>query len=375
MAYNVLKGEVEGSVDQHADQEIGGVKVFKNTISASVFYDTDAQSPCATLKDVAITTIQGNPNGTLLIYTDKQTATATSALTFRAQILAAPSMKAAHFEGSAAGLHDLPADKFVGSIPAQHIDFGPGLHNVRGKLQLKGGPGLQIDEDGIGVAIDLKSGLKMRHGYLTIDPTRAPDIKTDGQNLSDGDTLLVGDTSRGSLQSTTLGNFYDRYIKTKAPNPAGSTSEIQLKGRTGFDATSQLSYNISQEVLNVEGKTVTDRLEVKEKLSCRGSIFTNVKMIVEESYTVKDEDYTLFCDAHKNSISVTLPPACNSRGRIIIIKKTNTDKYNLRSFPLVIKVEEGTIDINDKIVLKINYSSRTLQSDGKNWWVIGAKGT
>ena len=29
MAYNVLKGAVEGSVDQHADQEIGGVKVFK----------------------------------------------------------------------------------------------------------------------------------------------------------------------------------------------------------------------------------------------------------------------------------------------------------------------------------------------------------
>ena len=37
MAYNVLKGAVEGSVDQHADQEIDGVKVFKSTISASVF--------------------------------------------------------------------------------------------------------------------------------------------------------------------------------------------------------------------------------------------------------------------------------------------------------------------------------------------------
>ena len=32
MAYNILKGTVDGSVDQHADQEIGGVKVFKNTI-------------------------------------------------------------------------------------------------------------------------------------------------------------------------------------------------------------------------------------------------------------------------------------------------------------------------------------------------------
>ena len=55
MAYNVLKGVVEGSVDQHGDQEIEGRKVFTNTISASVFYDTDAGAPCATIKDVAIT--------------------------------------------------------------------------------------------------------------------------------------------------------------------------------------------------------------------------------------------------------------------------------------------------------------------------------
>jgi hypothetical protein len=47
MAYNMLKGAVEGSVDQYGDQEIDGIKVFKSTISASVFYDTDAQSPCA----------------------------------------------------------------------------------------------------------------------------------------------------------------------------------------------------------------------------------------------------------------------------------------------------------------------------------------
>ena len=59
MAYNILKGTVDGSVDQHADQEIGGVKVFKNTVSASVFWDTDAQSPCATLKDVGVRSVAG----------------------------------------------------------------------------------------------------------------------------------------------------------------------------------------------------------------------------------------------------------------------------------------------------------------------------
>jgi len=35
MAYNVLKGKVDGSVDQYADQEIDGVKRFKNTLGFS----------------------------------------------------------------------------------------------------------------------------------------------------------------------------------------------------------------------------------------------------------------------------------------------------------------------------------------------------
>ena len=68
MAYNVLKGKVEGSVDQHGDQEIDGVKVFKNTISASVFYDTDAQSPCATENNVAIKKLSSDTKFGILTY-------------------------------------------------------------------------------------------------------------------------------------------------------------------------------------------------------------------------------------------------------------------------------------------------------------------
>ncbi len=68
MAYNVLKGKVDGSVDQYGDQEIDGIKIFKNTISASVFYDTDAESPCATMRDVAVTKIVGGTAKNLLTY-------------------------------------------------------------------------------------------------------------------------------------------------------------------------------------------------------------------------------------------------------------------------------------------------------------------
>ena len=62
-------------------------------------------------------------------------------------------------------------------------------------------------------------------------------------------------------------------------------------------------------------------------------------------------------------------------GRVLIIKKTNTDKYKLNSNQIEVTSEEGTIDINDTITIKMNYSSRTLQSDGENWWIIGTKGS
>ena len=68
MAYNVLKGKVDGSVDQYADQEIDGVKRFKNTLSASGFYDTKVESYCATLKDVPLRQLKSRSKYGILTY-------------------------------------------------------------------------------------------------------------------------------------------------------------------------------------------------------------------------------------------------------------------------------------------------------------------
>ena len=40
----------------------------------------------------------------------------------------------------------------------------------------------------------------------------------------------------------------------------------------------------------------------------------------------------------------------------------------------MLKVAEGTIDLTDEVIIKTNYSSRTVQSDGNAWWVISSKG-
>ena len=150
MAYNVLKGIVEGSVDQHADQEISGIKVFKNTISASVFYDTDAESPCATIKDLAIKEIVGGSKNSVLSLAEEGKVNANYNLTFDGETLKTKNITADAFVGSGAGLTEIPTNKFKEKISADSIEHSHGIHSVRGTLQVKAHAGLSIEDNAVG---------------------------------------------------------------------------------------------------------------------------------------------------------------------------------------------------------------------------------
>ena len=375
MAYNVLKGTVAGSVDQHADQEIEGVKVFKNTISASVFWDTDAQSPCATLKDVAINEIRERIPGGLLTYDGIGVATTSRDLKYDGITLTARNIVVGSITGSACGLRELPVNKFDGVIEGKYIQHGLGIHSVRGKLQVKTTDGLNVNKDGIGISIDSKGGLALKSNKLIVDPTKATNINRSGQNLSDEDILLVSDATNNVVYNTTLKNLYDNYVDTKLPKAAGSKNAVQLKDRRGFTASNKFSYDTTKDILTVEGRAVAREVEIEGDLLCRGAVIQNITTITTEQYEVAADDYTILCDSIKKPITVTLPPACNNRGRVVIIKKANSDPYNLRSYPIAIRATEERVDIHKEILIKVNSSARTLQSDGERWWVIGTKGT
>tara|TARA_B100001250_G_scaffold351311_1_gene323421 strand:+ start:1096 stop:2232 length:1137 start_codon:yes stop_codon:yes gene_type:complete len=378
MAYNVLKGTVDGAVAQHTDQEIGGVKVFKNTLSASAFYDTDAQSPCATLKDVAVREIRGGGPGCVLISQGDTTLRAETLLTFDGEELVTRDIRARKFTGSGEGLTNIPNNKFTKPIKANHIDHAHGLHNIRGSLQIKTSQGLVANESGLHIALDSSCGLSIVNKALTVDPLIAKNISTDGQNLSDTDVMLVSDVSRRGTYNTTLQNLYENYIKGKAPAPAGAPYEIQIKDHNGFTATPSLSYDTKNNLLKVEGKTKTTHLSVEESVAMGGAVTKNIKMISDSEYEIGDRDYTILCDTNghkKDKTIITLPPACNNVGRILVIKKASANKYSIKSGLVIVKSLEANIDINSEMTIKMNYSSRTLQSDGANWWVIASKGT
>ncbi len=375
MAYNVLKGTVDGSVDQHADQEIGGVKVFKSTISASVFYDTDAQSPCATMKDVAIKKIKGGTQDGILICDTDAGAKTSHNFRYSNNTLTVQNIETNTISGNASGLVAIPADKFSDKISANFVNHNYGLRNVDGELQAKVADGLRCDEEGIEIDLFPNSCLSIKNNKLIIDPVNSISINKNGQNLSDDDLLMVADVSTGNINNTSLANLYSSYINLKIPHAAGALGEIQFKGKKEFKSNPGLRFEETTNTLQVDGKAKANTIVSKSKMICEGAFYQNITTTSEKIYNATEYDHTIVCDASGNKVTVNLPAPQNNRGRIIVVKKANKDKYKLNSNLVNVACSEGRIDINNITEIKMNFSTKTFQSDGENWWIIGSYGS
>ena len=384
MAYNVLKGLVEGSVDQHADQEIDGVKVFKNTVSAATFYDTDAQSPCATENNVAIKKLLSDNQYGVLTYHGDKIAKSNHNLRFDGKVLMTDKAVIKSLSGSGAGLKDVPAQHLSGKVAASSIDYGLGLDDKRGVLKIKISQGIACDEEGIAVEIGPSSGLDFKNKKLVVNPDNCLNIQAGGQNISDTDLLLLYDSSRGQVRHSTLKNLYDGYVNLKTPHAAGNRNCVQFKGVRDFEASQDFTYEPSAKTLAIKGITktldlqVSRNLESNNKLLMNGAVFKSIKMVEDKNYIVQDTDNTLLFNTSKNNIVASLPPAKENSGRVLIIKKVchETDKYKINNtHSLKIKSDGELIDFSNELIIKSNYSVRTVQSDGNKWWIINKSGS
>lgn len=380
MAYNVLKGKVEGSVDQYADQEIRGVKVFKNTVSASAFYDIVAQAPCITARDLPIRHLQKESPGGIVVYRGSQQAETHHDFRYQGKTLYVPHICSV-LQGDGSRLKNLPVAEFSGTIPAESLKIGLGLSSVRGSLQVSVGDGISCDEDGIEINVAPHSGLSFSDRGIALDTKACQSITKNGQNLSDNDTIFIYDESASQMRTTTLNNLQARYISERVPHPAGDPGHLQFKGRNGFLSSDALSFSAQHKILSLDGTLRSHKIKNAHIAEFHGPVRTSgqvchaIKAVKGKEYEVQDEDYTLLLDSGKNNMRVILPPAVNNRGRILILKKANQNKYKLNSGPVKVVAAGGKIDISEEIIIKMNYSSRTLQSDGENWWLIGTKGS
>lgn len=385
MAYNVLKGAVEGSVDQHGDQEIEGIKVFKSVLSASVFYDTDAQSPCATENKVAFDElISDAPGGIITSYGDKK-AKSHFNFTFDGKTLRTNHAIIRSLSGSGAGLCDVPAQYLSGKVAGTSINFGKGLESFRGALKVKTGAGLLADDKGVSISLFPNGGLDIKDRQLSINPHGCLNIQQNGQNISDPDLLLVFDASRGEIRHTTLQNLYEGFINFKVPHASGNKNNVQFKGTKGFEGTQDFTYEPSNNSLNVKGTIKALNIESSEKtisnneMHINGALYKSITTVTDLVHEIQDTENTILVDSGDNPVTIILPRASENVGRVITFKKipSHKDKFKLKGNCLFqIKAEPGElIDFSATLTIKSNYAVRTLQSDGTKWWIINRTGS
>ena len=385
MAYNVLKGNVEGSVDQHGDQEIDGVKGFKNTVSAATFYDTDAQSPCATENNVALKQIDKQIPGGLIVYNADKAAFTSRYLRFDDdEIFRTHHAVIGTLTGSGAGLTDLRASKLIGKTRAANINHGPGLEDHKGQLRIKTSNGLLADSDGVAVATLAHGGLDHIKGKLSVDHKNSANINEQGQNISDDDLLLVHDTSRHEVRHSSFKNLYDNYISFKVPQAQGPKYSLQFKGVRTFEGSPELTYDPRRHLLSIDGSLsakkvqIAQSLETVGRLEINGALYQSIKKVSDANYDIQEADNTLLLDASQNKVEVVLPKASDNPGRVIVVKRIcdDTRKHKLTpTHSVVIKSDTELIDFANQIILKSNYSSRTFHSDGDKWWIINRSGS
>jgi hypothetical protein len=338
--------KVDHAIDNFSDEKIGGQKFFTQTVIAEGYKLHDGTS----LKPVAVETIKNNRASGVLIANGDKTITAAANLAWDGHTLTGENLKFNNIYGSAENLTDLPAENLRGLVPAKSLD-------------LRKDSALAIEDD-----------------QLTLSFHTVGSIKMNGQALADADSILVYDNSHNLIRKSTLQAFYKDYINSKIHHPAGEQHTLQFKKGSSFGSAPTLTFDSGQNLLNVQGQVSTLTLKASEQVQLEGPVlhssaqYQNITTVSDETYEIGPDDYTLLADISTTPVCITLPDASASRGRLLNIKAIHTQKYTLKSNILTIKSDGGLIDLFKDIKLKMNSSSRCLQSDGENWWIINSRG-
>tara|TARA_R110000868_G_scaffold62962_3_gene189957 strand:- start:10856 stop:12025 length:1170 start_codon:yes stop_codon:yes gene_type:complete len=97
----------------------------------------------------------------------------------------------------------------------------------------------------------------------------------------------------------------------------------------------------------------------------RSIITTVAKVFADSPYTALQTDQTIFCDATSGAITVNLPAAASSTGKVLTIKKTDS---STNAITLDGNASE-TIDGATTTTLNTQYESVKIVCDGSNWYI------
>jgi len=127
----------------------------------------------------------------------------------------------------------------------------------------------------------------------------------------------------------------------------------------GFDSTTPTFY--------VDGSSVgVGTTSPVTTLDINGGLATNIGPQVS-NYTSSAADHTILVDASLGgAVTVTLRPAANAQGQILVIKKIDSSGSGVT----VDANGAETIDGSLSYTISSQWDTVTIQSDGSNWYIL-----
>jgi len=87
---------------------------------------------------------------------------------------------------------------------------------------------------------------------------------------------------------------------------------------------------------------------------------------ITSAYTATAGDYTMLCDASTGAFTVTLPLAKPNTNKVYVIKKTDSSANAITIDGNGSETVENSLTAS----LSSQYDTKTIQSDGTEWWIL-----
>jgi hypothetical protein len=327
---NSNTGSIEGMVDNHNDQTIGGIKTFSTAVTASGFFDSTGGGTA--IVSSPINTLFGAGEDRVAIFSGSNDLTASNDLTFDGTVLSVGAnisssihISASAFFGAGTGLTGLPAASITGQVNAANINFGNGLNNVGGALTISASnSSISIDSDGIAVnAAGNTSGLKLGGSGLRVDPNRGTSI----DSLAADDEFLVADNNdSNNLKKSTITQL-QTYMQNSLSfgGAAGSNSQIQFNSSGDFAGDNTFTFNSTTKVVAATGLSASSNISGSEFYG-DGNNLTNINATALNGNVPASNiniGHGLFDDSNSLAVSASFGLSASANGLQVTASATS----------------------------------------------------
>jgi hypothetical protein len=228
-----------------------------------------------------------------------------------------------------------------------------------------------VQSIGTGLSVNVTSGVASIGGRVTVSSGFAigglTPSTTNYLYLLQAGTGTSNTTGTAPANSVRLGTATTSGVAVTSVNvlrSSGRQTLVRHETQVAGDPGSMGSIDLSD-----WNSTAADTFQVFGTLPS-GALPTGGSLLAQTTktatYTATGSDYFIFCDATAGAMSINLPTAVGSAGKVYVIKKTDATANAVTIDPAGAELVDGA----GTLVFSTQYTSYSIVSNNVGWWVF-----